>query len=553
MGHDKNHALAGADHTADTIANLNTKLSDAFLRDASKAGSTGVISGGAITDGGSGTVDISLCDFYCRDADSRTAQLGVFQIAASVGFGLTDNASNFIYASYNGGTPAFTVSTSPLSNVNENVVLGIVYRNGNTLHITNVQVPSTQVDQIVSKRFAFVDGITRQSGTVTTEVGTRSLAQTAGAWWFGMDEYSISAEDTTTDPTLAKLRYYLRDGVGGWNGIAYPPGSPAEIDNNSWDDGSGSLQTLSNNRYGVTWVYRGLDGDMYWIYGQGDYTLTEAQNAQPPTSLPPHMTTFHAFLTAKCIVLKGATNLEEIEFPWVTAFVPGSDPGAILANGTVDFTGVQHSINATDATGLTGQVTGGSFWTLGGIAARKKMFADEVIESGQQIKGNSIQVLADKSWGATGDAGVIRATFSAGLINWDKGSGTLPFSANIQSDGDTVIVVTKNSATAGDVTAETKGGVKGAIKTVDATPYVVLDGDHTILLDDNAGTVNLPACSANTGRELVLKRIGTASITLEPDDSTEAIDGAVSDTLATQWDFRILKCDGSNWFIVGTN
>lgn len=279
--------------------------------------SNGIVSGGIITDGGLGTADISATTFLIRSTDDPLGPLFSGDLAAQTGVALTDNSVNFIYIDYNAGTPNIQVSTTVLATVYDHVLIGIVYREGTTLHISQVNVATSQVAQSLGRRLALVNGVTRQTGLTISETGTRNIASAAGAVWLALDSYSLSALDTSVADTFI---YYYDDGAGGHTAV---PAS-TQISNTQYDDGSGTLANLSNNKYGVHWVYRGIDGDFYVVYGRGDYLLSEAQAAQPLADLPLHLTTLHTVLCAKIIIQKDGVTFTEIEDAFATTFMAGT-------------------------------------------------------------------------------------------------------------------------------------------------------------------------------------------------------------------------------------
>jgi len=57
------------------------------------------------------------------------------------------------------------------------------------------------------------------------------------------------------------------------------------------------------------------------VYGRGDYTLAQANAAQPPGDLPDYLDGF-GVLCGKVIVQKGAAVLTSLESAWVVQFSP---------------------------------------------------------------------------------------------------------------------------------------------------------------------------------------------------------------------------------------
>ena len=275
--------------------------------------SNGLISGGDITDGGSGTIDVSTGCAMIRDATSDVATLYSSLFPAQTGIALTDQVTNFVYVEWNAGTPQVVASVTPRDSSGDNLLIGLVVRDGTDVHITHTHTHTTQFNQIASKKSALAEGVVRQSGSVTAETGNRLLTVTAGVWWLAYDEYTTPALDTSAAGTFT---YLYQDGVGGWTEVA----SSTTIDNGFYDDTTGTLAALTGARRGVHWLYLGAEGDYYVVYGLGNYTLNQAQDATPPATLPPYIAEFHAALIAKIIVGNGDTNLESVQNPFDTVF-----------------------------------------------------------------------------------------------------------------------------------------------------------------------------------------------------------------------------------------
>lgn len=323
--------------------------------------SSGVITGMTLSDGGSGTVDIASGTMFIRTTASDVGDILSANFAGATGVALTDNSINFVFIDYNSGTPQPLISTTPSVTPQDNVVVGIVWREGTTLYISEVNVPTPQVSQKLSRRLVLVEGVTRQSGIITGETGTREITITAGAVWLALADYSLAAFDSSAAGTWI---YYFRDGSGGWTAVT----SSTQINNTQYDDNSGSLATLSNNQFGVHWVYQSIASQIYVLYGQDTYTLTEAQDALVPATSPLQITNLHTILIAKIIIEKNAAVFTEILLPWDSIFAGGlasahNDLSGIqggAANDYFHFTEAQHdalAIPLVVASGGTGLVT----------------------------------------------------------------------------------------------------------------------------------------------------------------------------------------------------
>jgi hypothetical protein len=81
------------------------------------------------------------------------------------------------------------------------------------------------------------------------------------------------------------------------------------------------------------------------------------------------------------------------------------------------------------------------------------------------------------------------------------------------------------------------------------TTYTATTSDYFIDCTSGTFTVNLFTAVGNTGRILIIKNSGTGTITVDP-NGTQTIDGATTQSLATQWSRVHIISDGANWKII---
>ena len=225
---------------------------------------------------------------------------------------------NYVYVEYNAGSPQVVATTTKRTEEQTNVFLGTVYRIGTVLHITESTraVVGDHALQMI-KRLRETMPFARVSGGVISEAGTRNIAITAGEWWENLTDFTTPAVDTSVAGTFG---YYYADGIGGWTTVA----ASTQIDNTQYDDGSGTLATLSNNKYGVHWVYQGQDGDFYVVYGTTNGKLSVAESAGLPASLPPHFAEAHARLMGRVIIGKSDSAFADIASSFDSQFNLGT-------------------------------------------------------------------------------------------------------------------------------------------------------------------------------------------------------------------------------------
>jgi len=295
--------------------------------------SAAVITGGTITDNGDGTITVAAGKGIIKSANTEAAPSYFFDWAEDSSVSLTDDSLNYIYIDYNGGSPIISATTN-FSGLDHRtkMCIGRVYREGTTLNIMNTCITTTEISLNVCRRLTEVYGFDRSSGMITSETGTRNIAITAGVFYYGLNRYTTEAFDSSgTDEFI----YLYRDGGGGWTKVT----GQTQINNTQYDDGSGTLATLTANRYGVHWVYMLEDGTVYVVYGQGDYKLAEALAVLSPNSLPVYITEI-GMLIAKIIIQKNSSSFYDIIIPFETGveFAPATDHGGLAGLGDDDHT-----------------------------------------------------------------------------------------------------------------------------------------------------------------------------------------------------------------------
>jgi hypothetical protein len=100
---------------------------------------------------------------------------------------------------------------------------------------------------------------------------------------------------------------------------------------------------------------------------------------------------------------------------------------------------------------------------------------------------------------------------------------------------------------------QVNGSIQGAgfnqAYTARTTTYTAANTDYFIDCTSGTFTVNLFTAVGNTGRILIIKNSGTGTITVDPNGS-QTIDGATTQSLATQWSRVHIISDGANWKII---
>jgi len=191
-----------------------------------------------------------------------------------------------------------------------------VVREGNSLHvINNPQVVANAAAHTYHRIFECqpFQRADRLGGLILGEVGDRNVSLTTGEIYDGMNEFIIPDQNTAASNTFSA---YYRDGNSGFTKEA----ASTQWSNTLYDDGSGSLATLGNNKWAVQWLYIGPDGSMALVYGRTEAnTQIGAEDAAMPNTLPLHLQV-HGKIVGRFIFQKGGLTAEEVQSAFVTTF-----------------------------------------------------------------------------------------------------------------------------------------------------------------------------------------------------------------------------------------
>ena len=356
---------------------------------------TVVDGGGAITDNGDGTAAVAALKAWCKTSHSDTATGVFFDYAGGNTAELTDLTTNYIFLDYNEGTPQLVVSTvvNTYGSMQDHIRLGTVYRDGLRLHTVKA-ASYIAAPQKYHMHFVEDEGAHRVSGMIATSTGTRNLSITAGAIYRGIDRNTTLAFDTSRtgtadadevnklhdadgdfttgdvgksvwnvdDSSYVNVTAYVDSGELTLAVDGFPDGNEAylmdwwtywyydgaawvaveaqtQIDNAQYNNIAAGLANLVANRFGVHWVYMDLEGHHFHvIYGQGNYTAVQAEEAAVPSMLPNIVTGFCTII-AKIICQQG-TDVLTIAYPWTSTFATSlaTDHGSLAGLGDDDHT-----------------------------------------------------------------------------------------------------------------------------------------------------------------------------------------------------------------------
>jgi len=267
--------------------------------------SAGKISGGDFTDNGDGSVTVAAGKGLIKTSNSDTAPVVSFEWNQTV-VNLTDNALNYIVVKYNNGNPIVEATTNTPTDHNTTIPLGIIYRDGTTLYlITAGQEIASYKEKTLWKDIDVNGKIQYSDGLKISESGTRGIYVTSGSIYTGLTKKNITSKDTNAGDTFT---LYYRNGVGGWTKVT----GQTQIDNQYYDDGSGTLANLSNNYKACRYIFMDPNGGLHIVMGQNQYSrLSNAVDENVPSDLPDLIKNI-CILLGKVIVKEGAAHFEQI-------------------------------------------------------------------------------------------------------------------------------------------------------------------------------------------------------------------------------------------------
>ena len=284
--------------------------------------SAGRITGGTLSahSPADGTVDVSDLKGFVKVSTSNIAETRFFDMASTT-ISLTDNNANYIYVDYNSGNPS-VFATTDRSTINHTThfTLGRAFRSGTTVDVLNSGINLYNRTRLTHEKWIDIfGGISYASGLTVTCTGLKP-AYTAGIMYAGSNKLTINALDCNVLDTFTA--YYTTDNGATWTTQT----GQTDLNNTQYNDVSTGLATLSNNQYGVHWLYICPNGCLAVLYGKGSYTLAQAQAVAAPVTPIPNVLAQWAKLAAKVIILKSATSVYSITHAWTTAF-PVQNPG----------------------------------------------------------------------------------------------------------------------------------------------------------------------------------------------------------------------------------
>ena len=437
-------------------------------------GSSGFFTGGVLSDGGSGTIDITAGEGFIRTTADDNAELVSFTWDAVNGMVIPNDTTRYVFVD---DTGTISLSASEFTEAVDNIMLGVVTDEGGVIsHTFNLGV---RLEESIGQAGRFIRRVLgvsrdiRKGGLIFGQSGdvNRDVTVTTGSLWWGRTEYPIPAFDTSGADTFDTYSAGGQEatGVSQWPNEQY--------------DNAGTLTTMTNNRWAVLWWYIEPDGHIVMIYGRNQYvTEGQAEDELPPADSLPNRISSASVIAAKFIFQKSDDIATKIESAFGIPFTSSgvTDHGNLaglsdddhvqylLIDGTRVMTGnldmgSQNIINAVDITAGDGLGT-------------PSIVINGAVETGRQLK-----------WQTAGSDRWLLSTTNEAESGSDAGSD---FTIRARTDAgaaiDTVMDITR---AAGGAMVISRPITSGAITSSGASTFNSgsIDVDFTVNWDTGVG------------------------------------------------------------------
>lgn len=276
-------------------------------------GSSGYFTGGVISDGGSGTINISSGEGFIRESADDNAPLLSFKFDGVTGLAIPINTTRYVFVDDAGN---ISLNASEFTETVDNIMIGVATNEGDTvIHAFNLGVRLEESIGQMGRYIRRVDDIQRdkrKGGLIFGQSGdaNRDVTMTQGSLWWGRTEYLITAFDTSGADTFETYSAAGQEATG-----------VSQFPNEQYDDSIEGLKDMGNNKWAVLWFYIEPDDHIVMIYGRDQYvTEGQAEDELPPSSSVPNRISAASTIAAKFIFQKGEDIASKVESAFGTPF-----------------------------------------------------------------------------------------------------------------------------------------------------------------------------------------------------------------------------------------
>ncbi len=262
--------------------------------------STGLVTGGTLSDAGGITIDITAGEGFVNNSSNQLKEVSWNAIN---GISMTTNGDNYVYIDSSGSVHISNTE----EDANDYILLGYVYTILSNTDIGLVSSNPYLAGNYTKHNNQWLDkvmGPMIESGNILSEHTTDlELYTTSGKISSRLSEY-------TTNNTSTITKWYNTADYGWYQDSS----DPNKVNPNKYNDPILNHGTALVDMTALYWkkdlVVRGLDGSVHYIYGQEEYdSETEAKEAELPP-IPSAISKGGAVYIATIVSQEGATSIE---------------------------------------------------------------------------------------------------------------------------------------------------------------------------------------------------------------------------------------------------
>lgn len=275
-------------------------------------GSSGFFLGGALSDGGSGTLDVAAGSGFIRTTNDDNAELQSFKWTASSTIAVADNTTQYVYVDDSG---VISLSTSEFLETPDKILIGVVTDEGAA--IESVFALGVRLEESIGHAGRFMRGVhgivrnKRVGGLIFGQSGdaNRDVTMTAGQLEWGRTSYTMSDFNTSGADTFTT---YSASGQEAATASQWP---------NTQYDNAGTLTTMTNNsKWANLFFWLEPNDKIIMVYGRAEFNSEAGAEAEdvPSSSLPTRIS--ETGLLATRFTFQKSANTADIESAFDTLF-----------------------------------------------------------------------------------------------------------------------------------------------------------------------------------------------------------------------------------------
>ncbi len=261
---------------------------------ANKRWSTGLISGGGLSDNGDNDINIAAGTGFVNNSTNKLREVSWSAVSDE---NLPYSGDNYIYMDVNGSVHI----TATESNIDDYIYLGYAYTiSGNTdigLLSSNPFYAGNYTNRN-NKWMEAITGVMVESGNIVSEQATNlKLSISSGTVYSRLSEYNLSSSTTFT-------KWYNNGGT--WT---QDTSNPNTVSTSQYNNTASGLVNLTSNYWKKDLVLRTLDGNVHYIYAQAEYSTEDSAKEGALPTIPTSIEKAGAAFLATIVSQQGDTSI----------------------------------------------------------------------------------------------------------------------------------------------------------------------------------------------------------------------------------------------------